>query len=224
MMIFFHYLDVVVVVVVENDVAILLANRSAVLYHMEHYDGALKEIERAINAGYPKEMMYKLKERKARCMLAKKRHREALYAFQEDIKALDDSKIPLENRMKLERDAQIMIKMLQKTLEAEEKAAALMKGKGVKKQEREDEVVKNKQIEHFVSDSLTFDFNEMEGRFAKAGQNIKLGTQLVQEKPYASCLLQKYCQTHCQLCFKRTDVPIACFNCSDVVSNNIPIN
>lgn len=203
----------------ENDVAILLANRSAVLYHLEHYDAALKEIERAINAGYPKEMMYKLKERKARCMLAKKKHKEALHAFQEDIKALDDCKIPLENRMKLERDAQIMIKMLQKTLEMERKAAALMKGKGgIKIQEREDEVIKNKQIEHFVSDALTFDYTETEGRFAKAEKDVKLGTFLVQEKPYASCLLQKYCQTHCQFCFKRTDVPISCSNCSDVVS------
>lgn len=183
---------------------------------MEHYDVALKEIERAINAGYPKEMMYKLKERKARCLLAKKNHKEAMYAFQEDIKALDDSKIPLENRMKLERDAQIMIKMLQKTLVTEEKAAMALKG--AKKQEREDVAIKNKQVEHFVSDSLTFDFNELEGRFAKAGKDIKLGTYLVQEKPYASCLLQKYCQTHCQLCFKRTDVPLACSNCADVVS------
>lgn len=183
---------------------------------MEHYDVALKEIERAINAGYSKEMMYKLKERKARCLLAKKNHREAMYAFQEDIKALDDSKIPIENRMKLERDAQIMIKMLQKTLVTEEKVAAAMKG--AKKQDRKDEVIKNKQVEHFVSDSLTFDYNELEGRFAKAGKDIKLGTYLVQEKPYASCLLQKYCLTHCQVCFKRTDVPIACSNCSDVVS------
>lgn len=201
---------------VANDVAILFANRSAVLYHMEHYDVALKEIERAINAGYPKEMLYKLKERKARCLLAKKNHKEAMHAFQEDIKALDDSKIPLENRMKLERDAQIMIKMLQKTLVMEEKATAAMKN--AKKPEREDEAIKKKQVEHFVSDSLTFDFNELEGRFAKAGKDIKLGTYLVQEKPFASCLLQKYCQTHCQLCFKRTDVPIACSNCSDVVS------
>ena len=201
---------------VANDVSILFANRSAVLYHMEHYDAALKEIERAINAGYPKEMMYKLKERKARCLLAKKNHKEAMHAFQEDIKALGDSKIPLENRMKLERDAQIMIKMLQKTLVMEEKATAAKKD--AKKHEREDEVIKKKQVEHFVSDSLTFDFNELEGRFAKAGKDIKLGTYLVQEKPYASCLIQKYCQTHCQLCFKRTDVPIACSNCSDVVS------
>jgi rubrerythrin len=177
----------------------------------------LKEIERASNAGYPKEMMYKLKERKARCLLAKKNHKEALKAFQEDVQALDDSKIPVDNRLKLEKDAQIMIKMLQKTVEMEEKAAAAMKG--VRKQsERANGPVKSKQIEHFVSDTLTFDYNEKEGRFAKAAKDIKLGTYLVQEKPYAACLLETYCQTHCQRCFKRTNVPIACPSCADVVS------
>lgn len=189
---------------------------------MAHYDASLKEIERAIKAGYPKELMYKLKERKARCLLAKKNHAEALRAFQEDVQALDDSKIPLENRMKLERDAQIMIKMLQKTLEMEAKAAAAMKGvKKAQEERREDESAKYKQNERFVSENLTFDFNEREGRFAKAAKNIKLGTYLVQEKPHASCLLQSYCQSHCQVCFKRTDVPIACPNCSDVVSCNL---
>lgn len=185
---------------------------------MAHYDASLKEIERAIKAGYPKELMYKLMERKARCLLAKKNHAEALRAFQEDVQALDDSKIPLENRMKLERDAQIMIKMLQKTLEMEAKAIAAMKGVKKTKERLEDESVKNKQNEHFVSENLTFDFNEREGRFAKAAKNIKLGTYLVQEKPHAACLLQSYCQSHCQVCFKRTDIPIACPNCADVVS------
>lgn len=99
----------------------------------------------------------------------------------------------------------------------EEKAAAAMKGLR-KQSERVDEPVKNKQFEHFVSDTLTFDYNEKEGRFAKAAKDIKLGTYLVQEKPYAACLLETYCQTHCQHCFKRTNVPIACPTCADVVS------
>lgn len=203
--------------ILENDVAILLANRSAVLYHLTQYDAALKEIERAISAGYPKEMMYKLKERKARCLLAKKNHKEALKAFQEDVQALDDSKMPLEQHLKLEKDAQIMIIMLKKTVELEERAAAVMKG--VKKQPgRVDESVKSKKIEHLVSDALTFEFNEREGRFAKAAKDIKLGTYLVQEKPNAACLLETYCQTHCQQCFKRTNLPLACPSCADVVS------
>lgn len=183
------------------------------MYHQENYDEALKDIERAIMAKYPKDMMYKLKERKARCMLAKKYLGEALKAFQETVQALDDSSLPNEKRMKLERDAQIMIKMLTKNIEME----ANMK-KAPKAQTKSPAKTKSKEVpEHFVSDTLTFDYNDNEGRFAKAAKDINCGMHLVQEKPHVACLLQVYSQTHCQLCFKRTNLPIACQTCADVI-------
>ena len=182
------------------------------MYHTEQYDAALKEIEHAIEAKYPKDMMYKLKERKARCMLAKKNLEEALKAFQEDVQALDDSKIPHDKRMKLERDAQIMIKMLTKNLEMDAKMKKSQKSVAPISKKKPKEPV-----EHFVSETLTFDYADNEGRFAKAAKDITLGTYLVQEKPHVACLLQIYSQTHCQSCFKRTNVPIACDNCADVI-------
>lgn len=53
-----------------SDVSIVLANRSAALYHLKLYDQALDDIELALPA-YPKRLLYKLTERKARCLLAK---------------------------------------------------------------------------------------------------------------------------------------------------------
>lgn len=196
-----------------NDISIIFANRSAVLYHTAQYDAALVEIERSITANYPKDMMYKLKERKARCMLAKKNHVAALKAFQEDVQALDDSNLPNDKRMKLERDAQIMIKLMQKNLDMEARMKKTQKFAPVP-------APKNKPkeaVEHFVSDTVAFDFSDSEGRFAKAARDVKLGTYLVQEKPHVACLLQIYSQSHCQFCFKRTNVPIACSNCADVI-------
>lgn len=58
----------------------MLANRSAALYHMERYDHALQDIELA-EENYPAEIMYKLKERSAKCFLAKKSYENALNAF-----------------------------------------------------------------------------------------------------------------------------------------------
>lgn len=182
------------------------------MYHQEQYDASLREIERAIEAKYPKDMMYKLKERKARCMLAKKNLGEALKAFQEDVQALDDSNIPHDRQMKLERDAQIMIKMLTKNLEMEAFMKKTQKTPAAPPPKKPKEVV-----EHFVSETLSFDYSENEGRYAKAATDIKLGTYLVQEKPHVACLLQIYSQTHCQFCFKRTGIPIACNYCADVV-------
>lgn len=47
---------------------------------MEKFDHALQDIELA-EENYPKELMYKLKERKARCYLAKKQCENALNSF-----------------------------------------------------------------------------------------------------------------------------------------------
>ncbi|CRL06994.1 CLUMA_CG020005, isoform A [Clunio marinus] len=196
-----------------TDISIIFANRSAVLYHTQQYDAALKEIERAVDENYPKDLMYKLKERKARCLLAKKNHVEALKAFQEDVKALDDSSLPHEKKMKLERDAQIMIKLMQKNLEIEAKTKKSLKTFQVKEAKKD----KKEVVDRFICDAVSFEYTESEGRFAKAGKDIKLGTYLVQEKPHVACLLQIYSQTHCQTCFKRTNVPITCPNCADVI-------
>lgn len=184
------------------------------LYHQQQYDASLLEIERAIEENYPKDIMYKLKERKARCLLAKKTLGEALKAFQETVTALDDSKLPHDKFMKLERDAQVMIKMLTKSLHMEEamKKAGKLPAAATPAKKKTKDVV-----ERFVSDSLTFDYTDDEGRFAKAATDIKLGTYLVQEKPHVACLLQLYSQTHCQSCFKRVNLPIACKQCADVI-------
>lgn len=62
------------------DVAIVLANRSAALYHLKMYDQALEDIELALPA-YPKRLLYKLTERKARCLLAKNEFAASLQLF-----------------------------------------------------------------------------------------------------------------------------------------------
>lgn len=67
-------------IILADDFGILLANRSAALYHMEKFDHALQDIELA-EENYPTEMMYKLKERAARCHLAKKCYEKALFSF-----------------------------------------------------------------------------------------------------------------------------------------------
>lgn len=64
-----------------NELAIILANRSAALYHMGRNELSLRDIKRALELGYPTEMEYKLRERQARCHLANKNAYEAMEAF-----------------------------------------------------------------------------------------------------------------------------------------------
>lgn len=61
--------------------AIILANRSATLYHMEKYDETLIDIKRSLDYGYPKELLYKLYERQAKCYMAKKDYPNTVAKF-----------------------------------------------------------------------------------------------------------------------------------------------
>lgn len=96
------------------ELSIILANRSATLYHLERHEYALEDIEEASLLGYSKDLLYKLEERRARCLLGLKRHDEAIEAFRRALQALDDAKIPLERRQKFETDIRMMLAVMDK--------------------------------------------------------------------------------------------------------------
>uniref|UniRef100_A0AAG5D6P3 MYND-type domain-containing protein n=1 Tax=Anopheles atroparvus TaxID=41427 RepID=A0AAG5D6P3_ANOAO len=196
--------------------SIILANRSAALYHLEKYDLALRDIQRALDHQYPDQMMYKLTERKARCFLAKKDYEAALDSFKATVKALDDSNLPLERRQKLERDAQIMINLLPKNIEMEQKAKKKSSSNKAKAPAASQQAT-GKVPEHFVDKALWFDYTPGEGRFARTKSDLKPNSILLLERPHVAALLEDYSLDHCTHCFKRVSVPIACPLCSDVI-------
>lgn len=191
---------------------------------MEKYDEALEDIKNAIKKQYPKELLYKLYERQARCYLAQKKLIEAMEAFKyvnfeknyelfpictniknlinlllyfknrKTVTALDDSKLPHEKKTKIEKDSMIMIKML----ENDPQLKAMMQKKKLIIEKKEE-----KHEKEFISDALTIDYNPEEGRFAKASKNIDVGDDIIIEKPNVFALLEKYSKTHCQHCFNR---------------------
>uniref|UniRef100_A0A182NUN6 MYND-type domain-containing protein n=1 Tax=Anopheles dirus TaxID=7168 RepID=A0A182NUN6_9DIPT len=193
--------------------SIILANRSAALYHLEKYDLALRDIQRALAHQYPNQMMYKLTERKARCFLAKKDYEAALECFKATVTALDDSNLPLERRQKLERDAQIMINLLPTNIEMEKKN----RKKASSKADDHATGPTAKTPDHFVEKALWFDETADEGRFARTSTDLKPNTILLLERPHVSTLLEDYSLDHCTHCFKRVSVPIACPLCADVI-------
>lgn len=58
--------------------------------------------------------MYYYLPRKARCLLALKQNKSALDNLKQTLVALDDAKLPLDRRMKWQKDVQIMITMMLK--------------------------------------------------------------------------------------------------------------
>lgn len=105
---------------------------------------------------------------------------------------MDNSNLALEKRGKLEKDAQIMIKMLQKQEDQ------IAKFKKLNLKNRRDDVQK-----FGLNKSVEFDFNPNEGHFAKARKEIKIGEEILVENPHCVMLLEKFSKSHCQHCFKR---------------------
>lgn len=100
--------------VIVSELGVLFANRSAALYHLEKYELALSDTEEAMNMNYPKELHYKVEERRARCFLALKRQSAAAEAFKSTLTSLDHAKLPTEKKQKLEADMRIMLAVMEK--------------------------------------------------------------------------------------------------------------
>ena len=64
-----------------EELALGYANRSAVLFQMREYDLCIRDITRAFDHSYPNNLMYKLFERKSRCLKALKDFPRALEAM-----------------------------------------------------------------------------------------------------------------------------------------------
>ncbi|XP_068146195.1 SET and MYND domain-containing protein 4 [Drosophila tropicalis] len=194
------------------ELRIALANRSATLYHLQKYKECLLDIQRSIDLGYPKDLIYKLYERQARCHMALKDYPHTIESFKKCITAMDDSTLSSDKRAKLNLDAMTMIKMLQhdprtaKQDAKQKKLATSSVSSTALQQEKE-----------FLSDLVRIDQNKQEGRFARAAADVKIGQELLVERPFVAVLLEKYAKTHCEACFMRTVVPVACPRCADVV-------
>jgi len=65
-----------------ESICVALANRSAALYHMKQYQLVLDDLTELYRVGaYPKNLQYKVAERKARCFLALEQRLSARDAF-----------------------------------------------------------------------------------------------------------------------------------------------
>lgn len=96
----------------------------------------------------------------------------------------------MDKRGKIEKDAQIMIKLLPKQVEMENKMAS-------KNQKA------NRTSDVKLNDAIKFDYNEQEGRFAKTVRNIGIGESVLVETALCATLNERFSKSHCQHCFTR---------------------
>lgn len=182
-----------------SELPVILGNRSAAFYHLAQYETALIDCEEALKLGYPKHLLYKLEERKARCLLGLNIHWRAMDAFKKSIVALDDAEIPLEKKKKFEYDMRMMIAVMDRGQELNDE-------KGITKEmimEHEDKLrspknllPKLKQPNHLYpacssAVEIKDDGGDV-GRHAVATRDVAPGEILAVEKAHCSFLLAEY--------------------------------
>lgn len=178
------------------ELSIILANRSATLYHLERHAYALEDIEEASQLGYPKDLFYKLEERRARCLLGLKRHDEAVEALRRALQTLDDARIPLERRQRFEADIRVMLAVMDKgkrLSEAATKNPLRVRGKQKPNASPEDRfILEKKRNPLYPACSRAVEIKDDGGdvgRHAVATREIAPGEIVIVERPHCTFLL-----------------------------------
>ena len=88
-----------------------MANRSACLYYKGKYEKCLQDIFLALRYKYPKNLEYKLHQRRGQCFTKLKRFEEAEKALIEAKNALNlDNKLSSEKQQRLQKDIQALMR------------------------------------------------------------------------------------------------------------------
>jgi len=199
------------------------ANRSAVLFQLKEYELCIRDITRAFDNSYPNNLMYKLFERKARCLKAQKEYPRALEAMKSAEMWMKYSTLSETKSSNFKKDITKQVESLQ-----EKVSAMAISDFSLKNDHRRamsapckalaTPVVKggvNKEVP-CIRDDVRIEYSEDKGRYLVATQDIPPGELLVTEIPYSSILLPEYYNSHCQSCFHRILAPIPCWCCARV--------
>ncbi|XP_043467770.1 SET and MYND domain-containing protein 4-like isoform X2 [Leptopilina heterotoma] len=203
-----------------EDLGILYGNRSAALYHLTDYELAIIDTEEAVKMGYPKELLYKLEDRRARCLLALEDHSRAMDAFKSALKSLDFAKLTLDKKQKLESDIRVMLAVMERGAKLNENGKTNKIIKKLKVKSPKCLIPKTKDTNIFYpafSNAVEIkDAGGEIGRFGIATRDINPGEIVAVEKAHCAVLLGEYRLSHCHLCLERIFAPIPAFCCSYV--------
>lgn len=193
-----------------SDMATVLGNRSAVLYILKEYELAVDDIDAALPL-FPKENLFKLVHRKAKCLLELERYLDALVTFQQSESLIQtNDKIPTTQKMTLTSEIKILSKYLRRNYNP-----------FLNHNTADDDMTKIKnysQSDDFhVNSAMEIAFNKLEGRHAICRNKIEAGEVLLSERSYASALSKAHNFTHCQNCLRRASVPVSCDSCRDII-------
>ncbi|XP_057331698.1 SET and MYND domain-containing protein DDB_G0284059-like [Microplitis mediator] len=185
------------------------ANRSAVLANFGMYEDSLKDIERALEIGYPDSLKAKLYARKAKNLLALNPKmcpevNDSITQAKIWVEKMDE-----DNKKKVENSLdQLKMKSFKEPVKKWDDSLFLPKMTN-----------DNPKILR-ASSAIDIRQSEKVGRHIVATKNIKAGKAIMTHKAYSAVLMNKYWHTYCWNCLKFTWSCVPCSQCANVVYCN----
>ena len=199
-----------------GELSLALANRSAALQKLKLYSKGVADVDRALEAGYPQDKLFKLFERKGLMLVELRQYDKARDCFSKAKKMVHNSSL---NEAKIEKFVSDMGKQFDKIKDRKDPSE---EGETQQKSSPQDKHLilqiqkphpKYKSLDVAVEIQYTVD----QGRFAVASRDIPAGTSILVEEPLGWTLEAEYFSSHCQHCLCEVSVPVPCRKCCSVV-------
>lgn len=183
------------------------ANRSAAFLHLRKFQLCIQDVENAMQHGYPKNMLYKLYDRKGKCYMGLKQYKAAEEEFNKALECIHEAKLD-------EKALNTWTVNLKKELKSCEKGidAPLTGSK-----QYEPPQIKERNAKYpLLNASVDVHYDDKIGRHLKATSPISVGGLILAEKPFASILLPDYYENHCYHCLRRLQAGVPDHQCGNL--------
>lgn len=191
-----------------------LANRSAVFYHQKRYQTCLQDIELSVESRYPKSLIYKLHERKAKCFMEMKDFEKANESFQNTLNSLTEAEL---EEKKHETIKTLVMKNLERCREKKSSSDNALRNSFEQFHGPVPFIKEKSDVVLSASDSIGITKNEEIDFGLIANKDIPVGEVVIVERAYASIVLPKFDQIYCHHCCHRVIAAFPCQQCSEVM-------
>ncbi|KAF4524928.1 hypothetical protein B566_EDAN013890 [Ephemera danica] len=198
-------------------VALAYANRAIALHKGGYYLAAIADNQRALNAGYPEHLRYKIYARQGKIYRAMEQNGRALKCYNLALGYLEKSRLDAGDRLKLqETDIDPALDELLGAEEEEEDFVDLTHDPSIGVEEIEVPSFGDKFNPEVpaLSASVSLKYSETFGRHLVANRPIQAGEILIIEKPFAAILFEEFQYCNCSHCFKHCVALLPCPNCN----------
>ncbi|TRY73713.1 hypothetical protein TCAL_07774 [Tigriopus californicus] len=176
--------------------ALALANRSAVMFHLKEFQHCIQDLDLAIASDYPKKTLFKLYERKIKCLTQLGNLNLAQTTLNQFSKALDFAVLEPSKKQKMFSELEKTISKIKAKPQEDSTFKSLA-----------DELPKlNSRNDKFPSFAkcLSVEYNAKRGRHVVANRDIKAGEMVMVELPTVVVVRDEFKSLFCSNCLRKS--------------------